>query len=611
MSDTLESLEIEVKHSATGAADEINKVASAIKNVNRALTKALPNMKVFNDLMGGSVNVNDNRTVQIADSITNVSKAASKAKSAAVDISAGFGEMSDGAGKASARLSVFIDSLKRIAFYRFIRSIIKEITQAFSEGLQWAYQFSAGISGEGNRFAQALDRMKSSTTQMKAQLGSAFIGLLATIEPILEKIIDLVIKVANVISQFFAAFTGTTYLKALPVAEKFADTMKSGGAAAKEWKNQLMGFDVINRLNEPSTGGGGGGSAGIDPSTMFEDTKLDKWAMKLRDIIQWCQDHMDIIKAIAVAIGLALATWNIGKFIASLVGLSPIMTTVLGLALAIAGAFLAVAGACDAWENGVDWNNLALMIGGITLAAVGLGIAFGSTAAAIALLIGGVALAVIGIREFIKTGEATTPVLTAISVGILAIGAAIALMTGSWIPLVIAGVGAAVVWIVGKWDEIKIAWSNLWDSLRTTIEGWANNVLAWLHPILTYIDMIASFIGLQWNTADFQFGYQSTGSDALSSIPTYASGGHPDAGLFIANESGAEMVGTMGGRTTVATNQDIVAGIERGVFNAVTSAMSGQSGGREIRVYLDGKEIGAATRRYERNINRATGVSMA
>jgi hypothetical protein len=66
------------------------------------------------------------------------------------------------------------------------------------------------------------------------------------------------------------------------------------------------------------------------------------------------------------------------------------------------------------------------------------------------------------------------------------------------------------------------------------------------------------------------------------------------------------------GQTAVANNEQIVQGIERGVYNAMTSALAGQNNSnRDIRVYLDGKEIGAATRKYERNMNRATGVAMA
>ena len=49
----------------------------------------------------------------------------------------------------------------------------------------------------------------------------------------------------------------------------------------------------------------------------------------------------------------------------------------------------------------------------------------------------------------------------------------------------------------------------------------------------------------------------------------YANGGFPSQGdLFIANEAGAEMIGTLGGRTAVANNEQIVEGIQRGVAEA-------------------------------------------
>ena len=49
----------------------------------------------------------------------------------------------------------------------------------------------------------------------------------------------------------------------------------------------------------------------------------------------------------------------------------------------------------------------------------------------------------------------------------------------------------------------------------------------------------------------------------------YAQGGFPEPGeLFIARESGPELVGTMGGNTAVANNDQIVAGIQSGVAQA-------------------------------------------
>lgn len=70
----------------------------------------------------------------------------------------------------------------------------------------------------------------------------------------------------------------------------------------------------------------------------------------------------------------------------------------------------------------------------------------------------------------------------------------------------------------------------------------------------------------------------------------YATGGFPTRGdMFIANEQGPEMVGTIGGRTAVANNDQIVSAIEAGVYRAVNSAMGGkqqQSGDIVIPVYI-------------------------
>lgn len=45
MADTLESLELEVKHSASGASGEIEKLASALKGLGDQLARVLPNLK--------------------------------------------------------------------------------------------------------------------------------------------------------------------------------------------------------------------------------------------------------------------------------------------------------------------------------------------------------------------------------------------------------------------------------------------------------------------------------------------------------------------------------------------------------------------------------------
>jgi hypothetical protein len=88
-------------------------------------------------------------------------------------------------------------------------------------------------------------------------------------------------------------------------------------------------------------------------------------------------------------------------------------------------------------------------------------------------------------------------------------------------------------------------------------------------------------------------------------IPLLASGGFVDRGqMFIAREAGPELVGTIGGRTAVANNDQIVESVSRGVYQAVVAAMGSQQQGRgvtEVRVYLDGKDITRAVETEQRD----------
>ena len=79
-------------------------------------------------------------------------------------------------------------------------------------------------------------------------------------------------------------------------------------------------------------------------------------------------------------------------------------------------------------------------------------------------------------------------------------------------------------------------------------------------------------------------------------IPGYATGGFPSQGqLFVANESGPEMVGTMNGRTAVANNDQIVQGIYRGVYDAMMAVGNGNGGNMTIQIVDSSGDIRAET----------------
>ena len=77
-----------------------------------------------------------------------------------------------------------------------------------------------------------------------------------------------------------------------------------------------------------------------------------------------------------------------------------------------------------------------------------------------------------------------------------------------------------------------------------------------------------------------------TFSDIFKGIPKLANGGLVSSGqLFVANESGPELVGRYGNRTGVVNNDQITesisSGVEAGVYNAMMAVLSqnSQSGG--------------------------------
>lgn len=96
------------------------------------------------------------------------------------------------------------------------------------------------------------------------------------------------------------------------------------------------------------------------------------------------------------------------------------------------------------------------------------------------------------------------------------------------------------------------------------------------------------------------------GGLGLLALKKYADGGFPDYGdLFIANEQGPELVGTIGNRTAVANSSSI----ETAIYNAVRSAMSDsntgvQSADIHVTVDIDGDTVGETVARYNAVRNR-------
>ena len=96
-------------------------------------------------------------------------------------------------------------------------------------------------------------------------------------------------------------------------------------------------------------------------------------------------------------------------------------------------------------------------------------------------------------------------------------------------------------------------------------------------------------------------------------VEQFAGGGSPNSGqMFIARESGPELVGTLGGSTAVMNNDQIVSSVAAGVYQAVSQAMGGNGGSPiDITIKVDSEVLYRSVQKGQRKANGRYGTVVA
>lgn len=287
----------------------------------------------------------------------------------------------------------------------------------------------------------------------------------------------------------------------------------------------------------------------------------------------------------------------------------------------VGGIAMFGAGLYDAIKNELTIQNGELIVVGSTLAGAAIGAIFGPVGmligagigAAVGLVTDGV-IAIVQNWDSIKEGFAKT------WEGLV----------GWWNRVVKPRIDGAALFFqklgwdikefaVGVKDSVVGTFNLLWNSLKKTInwiiggfEGMSNGVIGGINSMISALNSL-SFDVPDWvpviGGEKFGFNIRYLNEVSFGRLETYARGGFPDEGeLFVAREAGAEMVGSVGGKTAVANNDQIVEAVSAGVYQAVLSAMK-QIGGENtpsMNVYLDGRQIASSVKRA----NKERGASI-
>ena len=183
--------------------------------------------------------------------------------------------------------------------------------------------------------------------------------------------------------------------------------------------------------------------------------------------------------------------------------------------------------------------------------------------------------------------------------------------------------------VKGVWDEMTNNSDTIFSGLKTTIcDAWSGihdhisgvvsgiggffsdlvgNITSGVKDISRGFDDMsrdadraAKNVNSAFNKVNAGGRGRSNGIRGWNAPTAYASGGYPKTGeLFLAREAGAEMVGSIGGRTAVANNDQIVAGIYQGVLAAMNNSNKGNTD-FDVKVYLDGKQVTSAVEKRQR-----------
>ena len=136
-----------------------------------------------------------------------------------------------------------------------------------------------------------------------------------------------------------------------------------------------------------------------------------------------------------------------------------------------------------------------------------------------------------------------------------------------------------VIWAI---ITALIAWKAA--TIAQTVANWLLNA-----SLIAKIGLMTMGIGLAVGVAAIAASeMMANQANNVKEIPLYEDGhfGIDRGQMFIANENGAEMVGTIKGKTSVANQMQIVEGVAQGVREAVADVF-GNNGGQTVTVKID------------------------
>ena len=561
------------------AADEASRFDENVQQLVKDLYNAPPTTNSFLKLQGYS----QAEIITAKQEIANMKWEEKQAAEAAKEHADAIKKVGKAAEEARSPLQKFADRIKKMIEYRLLRNIISGIGNAIKGGITNLEQWSrkTGMTD----FYKSIDTARESWEVLKNSFAVVVAPALEWLIGIFQKIAQMVMAAANAVSRFFAILGGKSTYTAVKWADysakatdDYGHSLKKASDDAKEFKKQLMGFDEINNLTEQkgSDGSGGGGGAsggGFSFKDMFEEKETGaatEFESKLQTVITRFKELLGQLAPVKTA-------------------LAGIRTTVKQVTTSFKNLF----GKVKVWMSRIDWlgiwEKLKQVIFAAVDACVGV-VSYLGTVISVGLELFGVVGDVVDVfGGWNAIGTALKVTLTKLQIAFDAIHIGLI-----GLEAIVKSVGAVFEYLGTVASEFFKALSGKqsWNDFKKNCAEATNNMKQKISEAAETAKSKVSEIFKKRYSMGFTLTVKLKEVDVSGLGPatmvyeSYANGGFPTkGGLFIAGESGPEMVGTIGGSTAVANNDDIVAAVSQGVASAVASVLGN---GTNVNVVLEG-----------------------
>ena len=253
-----------------------------------------------------------------------------------------------------------------------IDNVNKGLTKTVKKVTKWGLAIF-GVRSAYMAVRSAMGTISQYEDDMKNNIDYIKYALAYTLKPIVEWILNAVVKLLQYVNYIAKAWTGKNLFK---TADAFKNAQKGAKGLNKELQKTTASFDEMNVLQGTKSGGGGGAditAPNIDLTGMRGE--VPQW-------LKWIVDNKDLILSVFAGVNVGLLAWKSG-----LKGIQS-----LGIGLAIAGVIYGIQSIIKYLQD-PSFENFGKIITGIGIAVAGVAIIFGAWPIAV----GGAISAIVGL----------------------------------------------------------------------------------------------------------------------------------------------------------------------------------------------------------------------